>query len=143
VAGRQGRRARSECILLVLALALGACTVGHLMGDDGKKTDDPRNPRPVDYKSDIVAMLRVYLNNPTEIKDASVSEPMLQSIGDRRRFIVCLRLDSKRAGGSFSGVKEYVAVFLNGRLDQLIAAKPDQCSTAEYQPFPEAETLRP
>jgi hypothetical protein len=28
-------------------------------------------------------------------------------------------------------------------LDQLIAAKPDQCSTAEYQPFPEAETLRP
>jgi hypothetical protein len=134
----QGRRARPAGFLLASALALSACTVGHLIGDDGNKADDPRNPRPVDYKSDIVAMLRVYLNNPTEIKDASVSEPMLQS----RRYVVCLRLDSKRAGEAFSGVKEYVAVFLKGRLDQLIAAKPDQCSSADYQPFPEAETLR-
>jgi hypothetical protein len=126
-------------VCLLLAFAVGGCTVGNLTGDG--PADDPRNPRPVDYKSDIVAMLRVYLNNPTEIRDASLSEPMLQSISDRTRFVVCIRLDSRRGGGSFTGSKEYVAVFLRGRLDQLVDAKPEQCSAADYQPFPEAETL--
>jgi hypothetical protein len=112
------------------------------MGDDRGGPDDLRNPRPANYKSDIVAMLRVYLNNPTEIREASVSEPILQSISDRKRYVVCIRLDARRSDGPYTGVKEYVAVFLSGRLDQLIDAKPEQCSAADYQPFPEAETVK-
>ena len=140
--GGKGGRGRAECLLLATAIAVSACTVGRLTGDDGGSVDDPRNPRPVNYKSDLVAMLRVYLNNPTQIKDASLSEPMLFPVaGGRNRYVICLRLDARRSNGQYTGNKEYIAVFLAGRLDQLVDAKAEQCKAAEYQPFPEAETL--
>ena len=137
----KGGRWRVECLVLAAAIAVSACTVGHLTGDDGGRVDDPRNPRPASYKSDLIAMLRVYLNNPTQIRDASLSEPMLVPVVGRNRYVVCLRLDAKRSSGQYTGSREYIAIFLAGRLDQLVDAKAEQCKTAEYQPFPEAETL--
>ena len=140
--GAKCGRWRVECLLLAAAIVLSACTVGHLTGDDGGRVDDPRNPRPANYKSDLIAMLRVYLNNPTQIRDASLSEPMLLPVvGGRNRYVVCLRLDAKRSSGQYTGSREYIAIFLAGRLDQLVDAKAEQCKAAEYQPFPEAETL--
>jgi hypothetical protein len=130
-----------ECLLVAAVMAVSACTVGHLTGEDGGRVDDPRNPRPANYKSDLIAMLRVYLNNPTQIRDASLSEPMLASVVGRNRYIVCLRLDAKRSSGQYTGSREYIAIFLAGRLDQLVDAKAEQCKAADYQPFPEAETL--
>ena len=130
-----------ECLLVAAVIAVSACTVGHLTGEDGGRVDDPRNPRPANYKSDLIAMLRVYLNNPTQIRDASLSEPMLASVVGRNRYIVCLRLDAKRSSGQYTGSREYIAIFLAGRLDQLVDAKAEQCKAADYQPFPEAETL--
>jgi hypothetical protein len=38
-------------------------------------------------------------------------------------------------------MKQYLAIFVAGRLDQMIEAKPEECAAAEYQPFPEAEKL--
>jgi hypothetical protein len=140
-AGRVGSSAkvgRVRGLLLASAFAVSACTVGHLSGD---LVEDPRNPRPANYKPDILALLRVYLSDPTQIKDAGISEPMLQSIAERRRYVVCLRLNAKKGDGQYAGDKEYVVIFATGRLDQMVEAKPDQCSTAEYQPFPEAQTL--
>jgi len=125
-------------VLVSCAVALGSCTVAQLSGDD---TGPPRNPAPVNYKPEILAMLRVYLNDPTQIRDAGISEPMLQKVEDRNRYVVCLRLNAKNSDGQYVGPKEYAAIFLAGRLDQMLAAKPEQCSTAEYQPFPEAQTL--
>lgn len=139
--GKSGRWGL-ECLLLAAGVAVSACTVGHLTGDDGGRVDDPRNPRPANYKSDLIAMLRVYLNNPMQIRDASLSDPMLLPVsGGRSRYVVCLRLDAKRSNGQYTGSREYIAVFLAGRLDQLVDAKAEQCKAAEYQPFPEAETL--
>jgi len=136
-----GVRFGPQCLLLASAIMVTACTVGHLAGEDGNRADDPRNPRPASYKSDITAMLRVYLNDPTQIRDAGVSQPMLQPIGSRDRYVVCLRINAKKSSGEYSGAKEYVAIFAAGRLDQLIEAKQEQCGAAEYQPFPEAQTL--
>jgi hypothetical protein len=130
-----------ECLLVAAVMAVSACTVGHLTSEDGGRVDDPRNPRPANYKSDLIAMLRVYLNNPTQIRDASLSEPMLASVVGRNRYIMCLRLDAKRSSGQYTGNREYIAIFLAGRLDQLVDAKAEQCKAADYQPFPEAETL--
>jgi hypothetical protein len=124
-------------VLVSCVLALSACTVAQLSGDGG----GPRNPAPVNYKPEILAMLRVYLNDPTQIREAGISEPMLQAIDSRNRYVVCLRLNAKNSDGQYAGNKEYAAVFLAGRLDQMLAAKPEQCSTAEYQAFPEAQTL--
>jgi hypothetical protein len=136
--GSSAKEGRFRLLLLASPIAISACTVGHLSGDI---LDDPRNPRPANYKPDILAMLRVYLNDPSQIKDAYISEPMMQSIGERRRFVVCLRLNAKKGDGQYGGDKEYVVIFVRGRLDQMIDAKPEQCQTAEYQPFPEAQAI--
>jgi hypothetical protein len=124
---------RPLVFLSPLALALCACT--------GGGRDDLANPRPQNYKSDILAMLHVYLRDPTQIRDASASEPRLQPIGRTNRYVVCLRFNAKKSNGEYAGLKQYAAIFVAGRLDQMVEAKPEECAKAEYQPFPEAETL--
>jgi hypothetical protein len=124
--------------LLAFALSLSACA-DHLAG--GGRNRDLADPRPENYKSDILAMLHVYLRDPTQIRDAGASEPMLQPLGRENRYVVCLRFNAKKSNGEYAGAKRYVAIFAAGRLDQLVEAKPEQCAIAEYRPFPEAETL--
>src|SRR3984893_4349308 len=98
---------------LAAALALGACTVSRLSVDDGPRPDDP-NLWPANYRSEILAMLRVYFPDPTGIRDAGVSEPVLQSVGDANRYVVCLQLNAKKGQGQYAGRKEYAAIFLRG-----------------------------
>jgi len=127
---------RREGLLLAAALALSACTVGRLKEDTGSA-----NLRPQNYKSDILAMLHVYLRDPTQIRDAAASEPKLKLVGQRNRYVVCLRFNAKKSNGEYAGTKQHVAIFVAGRLDQMVEAKPEECAAAEYQPFPEAEKL--
>jgi hypothetical protein len=137
MSGHQIRaRGRVEGLLVAFALALGACAGHHPRGEGASA-----NPRPENYKPDILAMLHVYFRDPTQIRDAAASEPKLQLVGQRNRYVVCLRLNAKKSNGEYAGVKQYLAVFVGGRLDQMAEAKPEECAAAEYQPFPEAETL--
>jgi hypothetical protein len=133
---RNGTRFRLEGLLLAFALTLTACTVGRPKEDTGST-----NLRPENYKSDILGMLHVYFRDPTQIRDAAASEPKLQLVGQRNRYVVCLRFNAKKSNGEYAGTKQYLAIFVAGRLDQMIEAKPEECAAAEYQPFPEAEKL--
>jgi hypothetical protein len=126
-------------LLVAGAAAIGGCSVGRLTGDDSPS--QPSNLQEAVYKPDILAMLRVYLNDPTQIRDAAISEPTLLPIGSGQRYVVCVRLNAKKSNGEYAGSKDYTAIFVAGRLDQLIEAKADQCATADYRPFPEAERL--
>jgi hypothetical protein len=123
-------------LLLAGAVAIGACSLGRLTGDDSGP-DDPPDVSEASYKPDILAALRVYINDPTQIRDAAISQP----IGRTKRYLICLRLNAKKSNGEYACDKEYAAIFVAGRLDQLIEAKPDQCATAAFRPFPEAEKL--
>jgi hypothetical protein len=138
--GSDAGRLGLTCSLVAAAVVLAGCTVARLSGDDANDGENPRNPQPSNYRSEILAALRVYLNNPAEIRDAGISAPMLMRIGLRDRYVVCLRLNARKGEG-FVGSKDYAAVFVAGRVDQMIDAKPEQCGSAEYQPFPEAEKL--
>src|SRR5438132_7838656 len=129
-------RLRLEGVLLAAALALSACA-----GGLPKEDTAAANPRPENYKSDILAMLHVYLRDPTQIRDAAASEPKLQLVGQRTRYVVCLRFNAKKSNGEYAGAEQYMAVFVTGRLDQMVKAKPEECAGAEYRPFPEVETL--
>jgi hypothetical protein len=129
-------RGRVEGLVVAFALALSACAGGHPRGEGG-----PTGPPPENYKSDILAMLHVYFRDPTQIRDAAASEPKLQLVGQRNRYVVCLRLNAKKSNGEYAGTKQYLAVFVGGRLDQMAEAKPEECVDAEYRPFPEAEKL--
>ena len=53
-------------LLISLMVVLGAC--GHGLIPDG----DEINVYPTNYKSDIVAAMHTYLNNPTGIRDAAI-----------------------------------------------------------------------
>jgi len=128
---------RPSLLLLALALVLSACGGRHA----GAGRDSPANVLPENYKSDILAMLHVYLRDPTQIRDAAAAEPTLQTIGTMRRYVVCLRFNAKKSNGEYAGLKQYAVIFVAGRLDQMVEAKPEECAKAEYQPFPEAEKL--
>src|SRR6516225_7366204 len=61
--------------VLILVTALANCA-GH-----GRPHDDARaNVYPENYKSDLLGFLHSYINDPTKIRDAAISEPALRPV---------------------------------------------------------------
>src|SRR6266403_4136154 len=100
---------RLGALLLAFALTFSACTVGRLKEDPSREST---NPRPENYKSDILAMLHVYLRDPTQIRDAAASEPTPVLVGTTNRYVVCLRFNAKKSSGEYGGLKQYLAIFV-------------------------------
>jgi hypothetical protein len=140
-------------LALFLAAALSACA-----SDDGRTPEgkaaawEAANVYPANYRGEIIAYLRTYLNDPTNIREAQVSEPTLRPAGFGNRYMVCLRFNTKRAGGGYGGAREHIAIFLGGKLDRMVdlrggdqargeQGKGEQCSSATYAAFPELERL--
>ena len=71
-----GGGCRRHVGLIIVALALSACAGGQHKTDEGG--GEGVNAYPTNYKTDILAAMRVYLNDPTAIRDASISEPVLK-----------------------------------------------------------------
>jgi hypothetical protein len=123
--------------LVSAVLCVGACGGVH---NQARESAEPNTP-PVNYKPDIQAFLRTYLNDPTKIRGAFISEPALMQIGSVQRYASCLRFNARKSGGEYEGSKDRVVIFLAGRLDTMVLARADQCAKAVYQPFPEIERL--
>ena len=124
--------------LIIIALTLSACAGGQ------RKTDEEGvNAYPTNYKTDILAAMRVYLNDPTAIRDASISEPVLKSasLTTPSRYMLCLRFNPKKTATVYEGMREVAAVFVAGRFDQFIETPKDVCAGVTYAPFPELEKL--
>ena len=49
------------------------------------------------YRADIVAFMRTYLNDPTGVRDAFISEPALRTLESADRYTVCLRYTARNA----------------------------------------------
>jgi hypothetical protein len=139
IAARMLRARRTAAIPGSLAgcLLLAACGGVH---DQERVVADP-NIAPSGYKGEIQAFLRTYLNDPTGIRGAFVSEPEVMDLGGVRRYASCLRFNARKSGGQYEGSKDRVVVFLNGRLDTMVLARGEQCKSASFQPFPELEKL--
>jgi hypothetical protein len=128
-------------VLLFLGPLLGACG-HHRLGDAGG--DNGVNAYPANYKSDILSAMHAYLNNPTGIRDAALSEPAIKTLSGTTRYMACLRFNAKKSGSNdYAGVKEIVAVFLAGRFDQFVENSKDVCAGVTYQPYPELQNLPP
>jgi hypothetical protein len=128
---------RNVSVLLSLMLALGAC--GHDLVSDG----DEINVYPTNYKSDILAAMHAYLNNPTGIRDAAISEPTLKSSGTVNRYVACLRFTPKKNASEYGGTREIAAVFMGGRLDRFVDLPKTECTGVTYAAFPELQKLPP
>jgi hypothetical protein len=143
-----GARWRLASLILGLALLLGACAHGHHTSDAAGGDDDEEiNAFPTNYKPEILAAMHVYLNDPTGIRDAGIAEPTLKSVGNAKRYVVCLRFnaktrfDAKKNSTDYAGVKESAAIFVAGRFDRFAETAREPCADATYAPFPELERL--
>ncbi len=134
-------------LILGAGLLLGACTHGHHSSDGAGGDDEEINAYPTNYKADILAATHVYLNDPTGIRDAGISDPALKPVGSGKRYMVCLRFnaktrfDAKKGSADYAGVKETAAIFVAGRFDRFAETARETCTGATYTPFPELEKL--
>ncbi|MCK9918511.1 hypothetical protein MXD81_56255 [Microbacteriaceae bacterium K1510] len=126
---------RSVVVLGLLAFGslLAACS-----SDSSKAPEDP-NVFPKDYQREILSTLTNQLEDPTNVREAAITEPVLRAAGREQRYTVCVRYNARNASRHYEGVKERVAYFYAGSLNQLIAADQGQCQGAAYKPWPELE----
>ena len=139
-----GARWRHGYLLTVAGLLLGACASSGLTNATDSASDGGVHAYPDNYKPDILAAMHAYLNDPSGIRDASISEPMLKEVGHGMgtRYVVCLRFNGKRDNGNYAGIKQIEAVFLAGRFEDFVDAPREPCQTATYAAFPELERLK-
>ena len=139
---RLGTSAKFAAILL-LPIALAACAGD----DDGRSisfTDDrgvANQPYPNNYRSEILAFMRTYLNNPAGVHDALMADPVQRTVGGRLRYVSCLRFTPRESDGSYREQRERAVLFVDGRLDRVVENASEPCAGAAYASFPELEKM--
>jgi len=105
---------------------------------------EAQNVAPQNYKDDILAFMRTYLNDPSHVRDAAVSQPVLKTFGPGQRYIACVRFNARNSDRKYMGDKTGAAIYVSGKLDQFIDGPrtKDLCSDAVYAPFPELQKLQ-
>jgi hypothetical protein len=129
--------------ILLLPIALAACA----SSDDGKSityTDDrgiSNQPYPTNYRAEILAFMKTYLNNPVGVRDAAMAEPVQRTVGGRLRYVSCLRFTPRESDGGYRELRERAVLYVDGRLDRLVENASEPCAGAVYAPFPELEKM--
>jgi len=127
------RQARSAWLLIGLALA--ACTSNKI------EPEPEPNIVPTTYKQEILDTLARTLDDPTNVREASISQPELLTAGHDQRYTVCVRYNPRDLSRRYLGPQVRIGYFFAGHLNQLVEATPEQCARAAYKPFPELEKL--
>lgn len=99
---------------------------------------------PQNYRAEIVALMRTYLNDPVGVRDAYVSEPAQRNLDGINRYFSCVRYNAKKTGGQYAGSRDSLVLFRSGRLDRIIdseAMARAQCKDAAFVPFPELQQM--
>ena len=128
-------RAPGLGLLSGLVLVLAACS------SSSKEPEENPNVFPSDYKNEILNTMTSSLEDPTNVRGAYISDPVLRPAGKDERYTVCVRSESRNASRQYTGSKDRIAFFYGGHLNQLIDATKEQCGNAAYKPFPELEKL--
>ena len=135
--------ARPAAILL-FALGVAGCAWVTGGNNDLSYTADrgvDNQPYPANYRPELLAFLRTYLNDPRGVREAMIAEPAQKKVGGRLRYVVCLRFNARSSGGSYAGAKQRAAMYIDGRFDRMIEDADELCEGATYAPFPEMEKL--
>jgi hypothetical protein len=130
-------------MILLLPIALAACA-----GSEDSRgisyTDDrgvANQPYPNNYRVELLAFMKTYLNNPVGVHDAAMAEPVQRTVGGRLRYVSCLRFTPRESDGSYHDVRERAILFVDGRLDRVAENASEPCAGAVYAPFPELEKM--
>jgi hypothetical protein len=107
-------------------------------------TDDrglTSQPYPANYKPELLAFMKTYLNNPVGVKEAMLAEPVQRTVGGRLRYVVCLRYNARDTDGNYRGQRERAVLYVDARLDRIVEEASDTCAGAVYAAFPELERM--
>jgi hypothetical protein len=128
--------------IILLPLLLAACA------GDGQNsityTDDrgvASQPYPANYRPELLAFMKTYLNNPVGVKEAAMAEPVQRTVGGRLRYVVCLRYNAKDTSSGYLGLRERAILYVDARLDRIVEDASEVCAGAAYAPFPELEKM--
>lgn len=130
---------------LLLPIALAACSSSG--GDEGRSlslfNDKPDTPQsfPANYRAEMLAFMRTYLNNPVGVREPAVADPVMRDVNGKMRYISCLRYSARESDGSYREPHERAVLFVNGRLDRLIEKGGELCSGVALAPFPDLEKM--
>ena len=132
-------KSAKRAAILLLPIVLAACA-----GSDDSRgityTDDrgvANQPYPDNYRAELLAFMKTYLNNPVGVHDAAVAEPVQRTVGGRLRYVACLRFTPRESDGGYRELRERAILYVNGRLDRIVENASDVCAGAVYAPFPE------
>ena len=133
----------TRAAILMLPIALTACAGG----DEGRSIayiDDrgvASQPYPDNYRAELLAFMKTYLNDPRCVHDAAMADPVQHTVGGRLRYVSCLRFTPRESDGGYRELRERAVLYVNGRLDRVIEDASDVCAGAVYAPFPELGKL--
>lgn len=132
-------------LALLGMLVLGACAtqVGPTEAEL-KARWEAENIYPEGYKRDLLAFLRTYLNDPTQVRAATVSQPQRRSYGLGERYVTCVRYRARKSDGTYAAPKQGAATYVSGKLDRYFdtaAELRELCKDVAFEPFPELERL--
>jgi len=131
--------------IVLLPLVLSACfSTGGEQSNPISFTDDrgyTDQPYPKNYKGEILAFMRTYLNNPVGVREAMMAEPVQRTVGGRLRYVSCLRYSTRESDGRYLEPRDRAVVYVDARLDRVMENPGDACSGATYAAFPELEKM--
>jgi F0F1-type ATP synthase membrane subunit c/vacuolar-type H+-ATPase subunit K len=127
--------------LMVALVATGCSSFGDDSAIYSAASSLAVQPYPANYRADLLAFMRTYLNDPRSVRDAVIAEPVERSVGGKQRFIVCLRYTATGQGDAYNGGGDRAAIFLDGRMERLVEKARELCVGATYAAFPEMEKL--
>jgi hypothetical protein len=129
--------------ILLLPIALAACA-----GSDDSRSITYTNdrgvadqPYPNNYRTELLAFMKTYLNDPRGVHDAGMAEPVQRTVGGRLRYVTCLRFTPRESDGSYREPRERAVLYVDGRLDRVVENATEVCAGATYGPFPELEKM--
>ncbi|MGH6728009.1 MAG: hypothetical protein ACREB8_15925 [Pseudolabrys sp.] len=128
------QRVENWFVMAIVTAALAACSTTK------PKPVDP-NLFPANYKREILDTMTGMLIDPTNVRDAFISDPVLTTVDKEQRYTVCIRYNARDDSRQYMGSTDRIGYFYAGHLNQLIKASNGQCAAAAYKPFPELEKL--
>jgi hypothetical protein len=131
--------------IALLPLVLSACfSTGGEQSNPISFTDDrgyTDQPYPKNYKGEVLAFMRTYLNNPAGVREAMMAEPVQRTVGGRLRYVSCIRYSTRETDGRYREPRDRAVVYVDARLDRVMENPGDACAGATYAAFPELEKI--
>ena len=85
--------------ILLLPIALAACAAdgdGRSFNYSGER-GGAEQPYPNNYRVELLAFMRTYLNNPVGVRSAFMAEPVQRTVSGRLRYVSCLRFSPRES----------------------------------------------